>query len=33
MKRPTTLVWQKVELERPFTFETICNFISQLNGF
>lgn len=33
MKRPTHLLWQSVDWERPFEFETICNFTTQLNGY
>lgn len=33
MKRPHSLVWQRVEWTRPFAFETVCNFMAQLNGF
>lgn len=33
MKRPNQLVWQSVEWARPFEFETVCDFMTQLNGF
>ena len=33
MKRPKHLSWQSMEWTRPFEFETICNFTTQLNGY
>lgn len=33
MKRPQTLIWQSVEWARPFPFETVCDVITNLNGF
>ena len=33
MKRPHLLVWQRVEWTRPFSFEKVCDFMAQLNGF
>ncbi|HEL1598307.1 TPA: type IV secretion system DNA-binding domain-containing protein [Streptococcus suis] len=33
MKRPKHLSWQSMEWTRPFEFETVCNFTTQLNGY
>lgn len=33
MRRPTHLSWQSVNWTRPFEFETVCNFTTQLNGY
>ena len=33
MKRPTHLSWQSMDWTRPFEFETVCNFTTQLNGY
>ena len=33
MKRPTHLLWQSMDWTRPFDFETVCNFTTQLNGY
>lgn len=33
MKRPTHLLWQSMDWARPFEFETVCNFTTQLNGY
>nr|WP_269207823.1 hypothetical protein [Streptococcus equi] len=33
MKRPSKLTWQSMDWTRPFEFDTVCNFTTQLNGF
>lgn len=33
MKRPNHLSWQSMDWSRPFEFETVCNFTTQLNGY
>ncbi|MDO4902599.1 MAG: type IV secretion system DNA-binding domain-containing protein [bacterium] len=33
MKRPQNLSWQSMDWARPFEFETVCNFTTQLNGY